>query len=302
MRFRKQKQISGHSAGIYSLAYDGEYIYSASADKYVARWNVKDGTQDKFAIRFETAVYTICLINDAQHLVVGLADGGIHIFDLANRQELKFYTQHKKAVFEIKENPVKHHFYVTDADGNLSIWNAVDFSLLLYLPLDSGKIRRIAVQDNGELIALACQDETVRIIETEFFNEIELLRAHEGGTTAVMFHPIHSELLLSGGKDALLKCWNWKEKKLISAIPAHNFAIYDLIAINNGENFISISRDKTIKIWNSETLSFLQRLDTKSGGHSHSINSIICLTEDSFATASDDRRIIFWEEDINQEF
>ena len=116
-----------------------------------------------------------------------------------------------------------------------------------------------------------------------------------------MFHPVHSELLLSGGKDALLKCWNWQENKLMTVIPAHNFAIYDLIAIKNGENFISISRDKTIKIWNSESLGFLQRLDTKSGGHSHSINSIIYLTEESFATASDDRRIIFWEEEVRND-
>ena len=302
MRFRKQKQISGHSAGIYSLAYDGEYIYSASADKYVARWNIKDGTQDTFAIRFEAAVYSISLINDNRHLVVGLADGGLHIFDVEKRLELKYFTQHQKAIFELKENPILQQLYVTDSDGNLSIWNTQDFSLMIYLPLDCGKIRRISVQEGGKTIALACQDGTIRILETEFFNEIQHIQAHEGGATAVLFHPLNENQLLTGGKDALLKCWDWREQRLLTTIPAHNFAIYDLIATNSGGNFISSSRDKTIKIWNTETLSFLQRLDTKSGGHSHSINSIIRLNEKSFASASDDRRIILWEEDLNQEF
>jgi len=297
MRFRKQKQISGHAAGIYSLAFDGTFIYSASADKYVARWNLKDATQDKFAIRFEAAVYAINLINEEKHLLVGLADGSLHIFDLEKREELKFYTQHVKAIFEIKENPTKQHLYVSDADGNLSIWNSIDFSLLLYLPLDCGKIRRIAVQKGGEVIALACQDGTIRILETEFFNETSQFKAHEGGVTSVLFHPLDSKRLFSGGKDALLKCWEWENNSRLAKIPAHNFAIYDLKSINHGNNIVSISRDKTIKIWNTENMSFLQRLDSKSGGHSHSINSLIILSDTLFATASDDRRIIIWEEE-----
>ena len=43
MRFSKLKEISGHAAGIYSLAFDGEFLYSASADQYIARWNLATG-------------------------------------------------------------------------------------------------------------------------------------------------------------------------------------------------------------------------------------------------------------------
>ena len=124
MIFRKRKELTGHSAGVYSLAYDGTFLYSGSADRFVTRWDLETGIQDKFAIRFENPVYSICLVSECKFLAVGLSNGDLHIFYLESKTEIKFFTQHKKAIFSITENGLKQQIYVTDADGNLSIWNS----------------------------------------------------------------------------------------------------------------------------------------------------------------------------------
>lgn len=294
MRFKKLKEISGHSAGIYALAFDNQFLYSASADKYVARWNFETGIQDKFAIKFDAPVYSISLFNNSSSLIAALSNGSLHIFDLKERKEVKFFTQHKVAVFALKENPSKGHLYAGDADGNLSIWDTTSFELLIYLPLDCGKIRRISVDDDGTFLAICAQDGTLRIFDTTFFNELYSFKAHEGGTTAALFHPSKKDLLFSGGKDAFLRLWNFKTGELLNSIPAHNFVIYDLIALNNGKTLVSSSRDKSIKIFDLETVSFLQRIDLKEGGHRHSVNCLEKISEDSFVSASDDKRMIVW--------
>jgi WD40 repeat protein len=297
MRFAKLKEIAGHSAGIYSLAFDGEFIYSASADHYVARWNLETGIQDKFAIRFDAPVYSIALVNQNKFLVAALANGHLHVFELAERKEIKFFTQHQVALFAARENAVKSHLYVGDADGNLSVWDTSTFDLLIYLPLDCGKIRRISVDPSGEYFAVCGQDGMIRIFETQFFNELYSFKAHDGGATAVLFHPTQPGQIFTGGKDAFLRLWDFKTGELISAVPAHNFVIYDLLAMNNGKTLLTGSRDKTIKIFNLETRSFLQRLDLKEGGHRHSVNCIQKMSENSFISASDDKRMIIWEEE-----
>ena len=76
-------------------------------------------------------------------------------------------------------------------------------------------------------------------------------------------------------------------------IPAHNYMIYDLQFI--GEYLLSASRDKTIKCWNANDLSILQRLDFKSKGHKHSVNALVILSTDSFVSCSDDRQVISWK-------
>jgi WD40 repeat protein len=295
--FHKFKEFSGHGAGIYSLAFDGQFIYSASADHYVARWNIETGEQDRFAIKFDFPVYSIALLKQNTMLAVGLSSGDLHLFDLINRVEVKFYKQHTKALFCIVENSEKQQFYTADADGNLAIWDSLNLDLLLYLPLDCGKIRRISVDASGEHFALACQDGTIRIFETSFFNEIHTFEAHEGGTTAIVFNPLNENELFSGGKDAHISHWNWREENRLKSIPAHNFVVYDLKIMPSTNYLISASRDKTVKLWGLNDLSSIQRLDIKQKGHRHSVNVLQEINEITFVSASDDKRICYWKLD-----
>jgi WD40 repeat protein len=296
MNFRKLKEISGHAAGIYSLDFDGTYIYSASADKFVARWKIDEGVQDAFSIRFENPAYSLCLFAQKTKLAIGLGNGDLHFFDLKDRKELKFLVQHRKAIFALTENAVLNQLYAADADGNLSVWDTTSLELLAYLPFDCGKIRRIALSADGSKIALACQDGRVRILNTDNLSQISEFDAHNGGVTSVLFDQLNSNFLFTGGKDAHLKKWNLNTEECVHSIPAHNYAIYDLIALEQGEMIVSASRDKTIKIWNAETFDIIQRLDFKLGGHRHSVNSLNALNGNTFASASDDRKIILWGE------
>ena len=296
MTFSKEIEISGHVGAIYSCVATNTYIYSASADKHVVRWHIKDGLQDKFAIKFDHSVYCIELIGD-NILAVGLSSGDLHFFDLENNKEIKFYTQHKQAIFSVVYNSNKNQIYVGDAEGNFSIWDSNSLEILIYLPLNCGKIRSIAVTDNGEYFALSGQDGYVRVFESNFFNEIKSFYAHKGGATSVMFHPLEENKLISGGKDALLKLWDWQKESKLNEVVAHTFGIYDLLSINNGKNFVSASRDKNVKIWDTITFSFVQRLDYKSGGHKHSVNAISKINEKQFVSCSDDKILVIWKGD-----
>ncbi len=294
--FSKKLVLSGHSGAIYALAFDDEFIYSASADKYVTRWNLVLGTQDKFAIKFSNSPYSICLFDSHSKLAVGLDNGNLHFFDLKNRKELKFYIQHKTGIFSILENSAKKHLYSTDADGNLAIWNTENYDLQLFLPFDCGKIRRMCLDETGSKLFLACQDGYVRILETEYFNQIGEFYAHENGVTSLAFHT-ESKVLITGGKDAILRIWNLETMQQIKAIPAHNFVIYDIQFLNSDE-FITVSRDKSIKIWSVNNLGVTQKIEFKNGGHIHSVNKIQQLNATTFATCSDDKRIMIWEKAV----
>ena len=101
-----------------------------------------------------------------------------------------------------------------------------------------------------------CQDETIRIFETVGFNEIITLPGHQNGSNCSL---LVNETLISGGKDGQIKKWDWRNEKLESSLPAHYYAVYDLISLGSNENrvLISCSRDKTIKVWDSN-LKFIE--------------------------------------------
>jgi WD40 repeat protein len=291
--FTKKKELIGHAGAIYCCVSNDDFLYSTAADRFVTRWQVNKGVQDPFSIRLPHASYAIELIGN-KYLLAGLNTGGLHVFDLESRKEIKYFSQHVQAIFSIKYNAPKSFFCVGDADGNISVWSVIDFELLLYLPIGCGKIRHIAFSTDGELMALSCQDEKTRIFETTHFNEISTFASHQGGASCSQFHPSQDDLLLTGGKDAYLKIWKWRTGILQKAIPAHNYVLYDILFIKNEEKFVTASRDKSVKIWDATSFTVDQRLDRKSDGHLHSVNRLVKLTENSFASVSDDKRIIVW--------
>ena len=292
--FKKSKDINGHSAAVYSIAYDGIYIYSASGDRYVTRWNIQSGIQDKFAIQFKNTPFCISLFSKNSHLAVGLENGDLHFFNLTERKEVKFFKQHKTGIFSILENPLKNQLYTTDAEGDLAVWNASSFELELFLPFACGKIRRLTLSHNKEKLILACNDGKIRILETEFFNLLHSFEAHSDAVTSFAFFPEDDTKCISGGKDAYLRAWNLSDYSCFNAIPIHNFSIYDLVFFSNDE-FISCSRDKTIKIWNSKNFELIQRIEQKNGAHIHSVNQVLKIGDTSFASCSDDKRILLFE-------
>ncbi|SFT52118.1 WD-40 repeat-containing protein [Lishizhenia tianjinensis] len=290
MIFSLDKIITGHAGAIYdTIVDDSGFLFTTSADKFIARWNLEKGEQEAFAIKLDHPAYSLALINEDKHLLIGSSRGNVHVIDLEQKQEIKNLAQHKTGVFSLCYNAKKSEFYATDAEGYFSVWSAEDFSLKLILPLNCGKIRSMTLADEGELLILSCQDGTTRILECNFYNEIVTLKSHRMGANVAL---VKDEVLYTGGKDAYIRLWDWKSEKLIKEVPAHNYAVYDLIDM--GDTLVSASFDKTIKVWEPGTLEILQRIDAKSKGHTHTVNSLSKISSTEFISAGDDRKIKLW--------
>lgn len=292
-------QNATHQGPIYALDQDEHFYYSASADKYVARWNKADLSQDPFVVRCSHAPFSLLVLANLNLLVIGLQDGQIHIINTRDKRELKHIKVHRAAVFVIVHNEHKNHFYTADSEGLVCIWDE-NWKLLLQQPLSCGKIRQILISKDGASIWLACADGTARQLDTIYFNEIQQIKAHSDACTSLTL--LTDGGFISAGKDAFIRRWSAEGKKL-NAFAAHLGTIYKLIQINVNL-YASASRDKTIKIWQLTDDRIVQKLDFKHAGHSNSINALIP-TSKGFLSAGDDKRIIEWRQtkpkDVNFE-
>lgn len=292
--YKKKFEIKEHSGAVFSLTKDENYIYSASADKFVTRWNPNTGEQDSFAIKCETSIYKINHLKNKSILVIGTSSGDIHIIDTKIKNEIKFIKYHKVPIFEIQFDEVDNRMYVGDADGNLSVWNTIDWSLLLNLPFECGKIRSILILKKLNKVIFGAQDGKIRVLNNTNFNQEFVFDAHVNGCLTLSYSELKKNVLFSAGKDGNIKVWWLDGFKEVFVFPAHKESIYKLVVTKN--TLISISRDKTSKVWDISNLDFLIKLDRKLGGHSHSVNDIL-LFDAYLITAGDDKRIIFWQPD-----
>jgi WD40 repeat protein len=117
----------------------------------------------------------------------------------------------------------------------------------------------------------------------------------------VIKHPT-KDIILSGGRDAHLNLIEWPSCKIMEKIPAHNFAIYDIVFNPDKTLFATGSRDKNIKIWDASSLQFLYRIDKeKNEGHINSVNKLLWSSyKNTLVSTGDDRSIMGWQINLEQ--
>jgi WD40 repeat protein len=294
-------KLTGHAAPVYALEKGRlpHTIFSGGGDNIVAEWNLKTMEPEKFQVKLNFTVYSICHIPEENLLLIGNAVGGIHVIDLEKREEIRYFTVQKKAIFSLKYSSKTGHFYALSAGGVMTVWQLEEFKLLRTLPLCEGKLRDMAFNSDHSLIAIACGDSRIRVMDTSFYNELYTLEGHELSVNTVIFHPT-KPLLISGGRDAHLRFYNTDQGfELVRSIPAHNFAIYSLQFSPNGKFMASASRDKTLKIWPTEDFDSPVRLDHKKEGHHHSVNALLWTEfEDTLVSTGDDKTLRLWKVDV----
>ncbi|MDQ3191445.1 MAG: WD40 repeat domain-containing protein [Bacteroidota bacterium] len=294
----KTAQLTGHTGSVYGLCNGPSpmVFFSGSSDGVVAEWNIENTDQAKIAVKIDSAVYSIAFIKENNLLLIGNANGGIHIVDYIEKKEIKLLQLHTAQVFDIKYSEKNKCFYSASSDGTIAVTNIADFNSE-GLKLCQQKARQLNLNPDESLLAVACGDCTIRIISTSTFNEIKTFAAHDLSANSVCFHP-SGKLLISGGRDAILNVWDLEQDyKLKLSIPAHNFAIYSIEFSLDGKLMATASRDKTVKLWDSATFDLIKRLDNKSSkGHLNSVNRLIWNKQSgNLITSGDDRSIILWQ-------
>ncbi len=288
--FQSRLVLNGHAGPIYSASWDGKFLYTSSGDKYVTRWDLTSGLQDSsFTVKLEHAAYALKAGN--QFCFIGCTDGtllGIHTETKKIVWEHNFFGN---AWFSLLIDPDRNWLIAGDSEGNLLVLELETGKRVLHLPLAAGKIRALTIADNKCFVST--QLIGVLVFSCENWNELASWEPNELGSN-VLFTDLSKNKIITGGKDAHIVISNTRYE-VLKRIPAHYQTIYGLIRI--GDQFVTASLDKTIKVWNSDFSKVEQRIELKQGGHNRSVNGIVFINANTFVSYGDDKKIIVWKKD-----
>lgn len=293
-------RFMGHRGPVYVLSTTTEagFFLSGSGDGSVVRWGIHEPGTGTILAKVGRAIFA--MHHPDPHVVyLGDEDGGLHVVDLDRREEVQLERAHSKGIFDITHLP-DGRLVVAGGDGEMSVWMPQSGGKLLLerqrsIPLTDEKIRGLAPDPDGKLLAVACGDGRIHILDTTDLNELYTLPGHDIGANSLAWHPT-KPVLVSGGKDGHIRLWRTDEDfKALHAFPAHKDAIYRLAFSPDGTRLASAGRDKTAKLWDANTSEPLQRLDRLHGGHGYSVNAVAWLDGRTLLTSSDDKTIVAWD-------
>jgi WD40 repeat protein len=283
--------LGPHQAPVYALAEGSTqtYVFTGGGDRVVALWDILTGEQQPFVVRTDAPIYA--LLYHLGILFIGCSNGVLHAVNIQSKQETHAWSLDTKGIFDLKMDVARNRLLVGGGNGILTVIDFSRLEVMRSIPLSDGKLRRLALDTQGDFLAVADNSGPVHVLDAESYQTNETINSHDDGATSVVWHP-SKPVLITGGKDAFIRCHSITDGfKQVLAFAAHQSAIYDIVFHPGANCFVSCSRDKSIKWWNPLTFDPMRKLSFAEGGHKHSVNRLLVMGP-HIISVSDDRGVL----------
>ena len=179
------------------------------------------------------------------------------------------------------------------ADKTIKLWNQ-NGKLLKTFSGHQDWTTDVQFSPNGQLLASASRDGTIKLWRLDRNNPVQTLRGHKGWVNRVRFSP-NGKILVSAGEDGTVKLWQMegKNNRLLKSFVGHRDRITAITFSPDGKLIATASADKTAKLW-SLTGQLLQTFE----GHRDQANDVRFHPQGKMlATAGADGTVNFWNLD-----
>ena len=287
--------LAGHQNPIFAVSpgMDPQTIFTAGNDKGVVEWDLKQGKFRRILCAVPASVYALQLLPDEGVLVIGLRNGEVWFVDIEKQSLLSKTQTEKGAIFAIKLLPGKRELIATGEEGSAYVWSLDSYELLYKFHIADSTVRVIEPYPQGGQVAFGDKNGFVHLYDTGDFRALAKQQVHSLPVTALAATDTR---LFSGGRDAKLASLAQQDLTTIEAITPHMFTVYGILPHADLPIIVTVSRDKSIKLWDALSLSLLKNVSLDRGYDAHrlSINTATWQAGGRLVTAGDDKLVKVW--------
>ena len=286
------RTLTGHNDAINSIAFspDGETLVSGSRDTTVRLWRVQGefvGNSTRvFKTSFSPDSQQVATASYDGAVKLWSAEGKLLM--VLQQASLKKAGQPSAAVFDVQFSPNGQLIAAANQDNTVAIWNR-EGRLLHTLQGHQQSVRSISFSPDSQLLVSASVDNTLRLWKTDG-TLLNVFRGHQDWVKRVSFSP-DGQTIASASLDRQIKLWKLdgtaivnlegiKEVAQMSFSPDGKYIVVsnkteiklwnleqktwiqiekqsprEIVNVNfspNSQMIASISKDKTLKLWNLE--------------------------------------------------
>lgn len=221
MSFNFELIMQAHETPIRAAVYShGEdWLISADQDGLVKYWQPNFNNVKEIQAHHET-IRGLAFAPTDSKFVTGGDDASLKIFDFAGGTEEATLTGHQWEVRCLDWHPSKGLIVSGSKDHSVKLWDPRTGRCLTTLSSSKNQISRTLFEKTqGTLLATCGRDQIVRVFDLRLMRDVLFLRGHEAEVTSLAWHPIHRNLLSSGGQTGAIHHYLLDEQNTPPGIP-----------------------------------------------------------------------------------
>lgn len=240
--------VAGHSSEVNSVAFshDGKLLASGADDAAVIVWDAASGTLMKSLLGHTAGVNSVAFSPTNLRLLAAGDEGGvIRLWNVETGGEIGKLMRTTRPPADTPQPALPPP---TPATTNRLV---------------GGAVNSVAFSPDGKLLASGSSDSGIRLWDVEKREMVGEICGGEGSINSVAFSP-DGKLLASAGKDSKIRLWEVSSLvgevnkcDLVNSNPfkvlyGHRDEVWSVTFHPNGKVLASNSKDKTVKLWNTE--------------------------------------------------
>ena len=273
------------SGGVQALAVDrpGRLLASATATSILSLWRLSGSAPPAHlgTVASSSPVRTIVFAPGGQTLITGDTSNCIALWDITSPESPRLLPWRDPS-------PLARCGSVEPPD----------------IPLP--KIQDLALSPNGQLLAVASSDGSLRLLDLSVPTRPRPLSTRAGiakGAWSAAFDP-RGEALVTGSGDGTVTAWSIADpaqpRVLGSVVHAHADLVRGIAFHPDGRSFVTGSLDDTVKVWDASELGRLHVRKTLRAHNGHIFKVAYATDGLTFASAGADRTAIIWNADATR--
>jgi WD40 repeat protein len=247
--------LHGHVAPVETLAFsqDCQWIATGSNDSTVRIWQSRTGIQSHCLRGHESTVRQLVYSPEGDLLVSSSLDNTVRIWDTRSGIELRCIEPLENA--EEDDSSPTRAARRSDSDTVMTVGCPGD--LLDASVLRSEYHRRpfptsMSFRHDGQRIAIAWTDGTIRIWSTRTWEELCCITGHNKGVLSVTYSPDGREVA-SGSEDHTVRIWDAETGAELRRLRGHEYTVFLVAFSSDGRRLVSGSHDNTTRVWNADS-------------------------------------------------
>ncbi len=188
--------------------------------------------------------------------------GEIKIWDVQTRRLLRTMQGHNDCIYSVAASPDGKLLASGSYDKLIKLWDVETGKELRNLKDHIDAVFAVTFSPDGKRLASGAQDRTLKIWEVATGQRLFTLSEALDAVTTVAFSP-SGQQLAAAGADKVIRTYHLSEKSgsLDQSMIAHEDPILQIVYSHDGKTLISTSADRTIRIWEAETLTGIKVLE-----------------------------------------